>query len=223
MSAPVLGLISIGQTPRPDYERAFRPYAPNAHIRVVGALDGVAPDAIAEMTRIPGRYPLLVRLSDGRAARIDLSVIAPLVATQVGHLADEGAKLAVVMCAGGFPDIECRIPVVLPGRLLPAVLKSVCRTRTIGLVTPIEEQREAALHKWQQDGFHPTVTWAAPHDNDEMERAAKTMSDPVLEVVLLDCMGHDETYRTDFARRCGRPVMLAQSLVARVVGEWVAE
>jgi hypothetical protein len=38
-------------------------------------------------------------------------------------------------------------------------------------------------------------------------------------LVVLDCMGHGEEYRTEFARRCGRPVVLTQSLVARVAGE----
>jgi protein AroM len=92
----------------------------------------------------------------------------------------------------------------------------------IGVVTPIKGQVDAADRKWREDGFQPSVTWAAPHLHHEIETAADRMADPSLEIIILDCMGHDETYRTEFARRCGRPVVLAQSLVARVAGELVA-
>jgi hypothetical protein len=55
-----------------------------------------------------------------------------------------------------------------------------------------------------------------------MAQAMKVMSDPSLEVVVLDCMGHDERYRVEFSAGCGRPTLLAQTLMARVAGEWVA-
>ena len=41
---PTLGLVSIGQSPRPDYIKAFQPYALNAEIRVSGALDNLSDD-----------------------------------------------------------------------------------------------------------------------------------------------------------------------------------
>jgi hypothetical protein len=44
------------------------------------------------------------------------------------------------------------------------------------------------------------------------------MADPALRLVVLDCMGHDDAYRAEFARLCGRPVVAAQTLVARVAG-----
>jgi len=218
----LLGLVSIGQSPRPDYIEAFQPHAPDAEIRVAGALDNLSAEQIEVYAGINGDYPLLVRLADGRPVEIDLSVLAPLVEKQAQELAQAGARLVVVMCAGGFPDVACTAPVLLPGQILPAVVKALCRTKTIGVVTPIKGQVDAAKSKWQADGFQPRVTWAAPHLHHEIETAAKTMADPSLEVIILDCMGHDETYRTAFARLCGRPVVLAQSLVARVAGEWVA-
>jgi protein AroM len=219
---PILGLVSIGQSPRPDYIEAFQPYAPNAEIRVAGALDNLSDAQINAYTGTEGDYPLLVRLANGRPVEIDLSVLAPLVEKQAQRLAEAGASLVVVMCAGGFPDIACTAPVLLPGQILPAVVKAICKTMVIGVVTPIKGQVDAADRKWREDGFQPSVTWAAPHLHHEIETAADRMADPSLEIIILDCMGHDETYRTEFARRCGRPVVLAQSLVARVAGELVA-
>jgi protein AroM len=213
-----LGLITIGQTPRPDIEALFRQHIPDATIRIAGALDGMSPRAIAALAT-PGYYPLLVRLADGTTAQIPRDRLVPLVAEQAQRLAAAGATLIVVLCAGGFPDIDCRVPVLLPGKIVPGVVQSITRTRRIGVVTPLAEQMPAAQAKWEQDGFQVQITWASPLDHSEIEHAAALMRDPDLEVVVLDCMGHSAAYQQDFARQCGRPVILAQSLVARIVGE----
>jgi protein AroM len=216
-----LGLVSIGQSPRPDYVSAFQKYAPGVEVRVVGALDDFSVSEIQELAAKPASYPLLTRLADGSHVEIDLALLSPLVNRQAISLSESGAGLIVVMCAGGFPDVTCGAPVILPGKVLPAVLAAVCTSRRIGIVTPVKAQAPAAEAKWREDGFTPIVTWAAPHDTIQMRQAAKEMCGDDLEVVVLDCMGHDESYRTDFARLCGRPTLLAQSLVARIAGEWV--
>ena len=64
---PILGIVTIGQTPRPDLAEAFGAEAPHVEVRVAGALDGILPDELAAL-RNPGTsaspdfdYPLLVR------------------------------------------------------------------------------------------------------------------------------------------------------------------
>jgi protein AroM len=96
------------------------------------------------------------------------------------------------------------------------------RSRRLGVVVPVRGQVEAARAKWSADGFDAVVSWASPVDHAGIAAAARVMSDPALEMVVLDCMGHGEEYRSEFARRCSRPVVLAQSLVARVAGELAA-
>jgi len=237
----MLGLVTIGHTPRPDFQRAFRQYAGRAEIRILGALDGLSPAEVRALERKRGHvpcpssnpdaesvpvvgdaYPLLVRLADGSTAEVPLPVLTPRVAACANRLADEGARLVVVLCAGGFPAFPCAAPVLLPGRLVPAIVASVSRTRRVGVVVPVRGQVTAAQAKWEADGFDAVVTWASPVRADEIDAAARAVSDPGLEFVVLDCLGHDEEYRGAFARRCRRPVVLAQSLVARVAGEFVA-
>jgi len=214
-----LGLITIGHSPRPDLEAEFRKYAPHAEIRLLGALDGLQPGDLSRLTREIGPYPLLVRLSDGRTAEIPLRKLLPLVQRQAHELVRLGAGLLVLLCAGGFPELDSPVPVVLPGRVMPAVAGSLSRSRRVGIVTPNEGQVEAARTKWAADGFHAAVTYASPVRLEEIERAAREMADPRLDLVVLDCMGHNPAYRQEFARRCGRPVLLTQSVVAKLTGE----
>ena len=71
----MLGIVTIGQTPRPDIERACRSYAGATAIRIAGALDGLTREEVRHLENRDGPYPLLVRLADGRiASRIQSSI-----------------------------------------------------------------------------------------------------------------------------------------------------
>ena len=218
----MLGLITIGQTPRPDLEAEFRRYSPDAEVLTLGALDGLTAAEIADLAASDDEYPLHTRLADGTTADVPMKALAPLVAEQAQRIAEDGAYLVVVLCAGGFPDFDCPVPLLLPGRVVPAVAGSLSRRRRVGVVTPIREQIRAARAKWESDDFSVEVTSASPFRHEEIHRAAAALSDPTLDLVVLDCMGHDESYRTEFAELCSRPVLLAQTLVARVAGEVLA-
>lgn len=219
--AVILGIVTIGQSPRPDLVRAFAEHAPSADVRVLGALDGLSSDEIDALAARHTDYPLLVRLADGGTRSVGLNELHPLVERRAAEFAAMGARVVVVACAGGFPDVCCDTPVVLPGKVVPAVTGAVARTRRIGVVTPIRGQAAAAERKWREDGFNPLVTWASPYLHGEIDAASSLMREPSLELVVLDCMGHDDAYRSEFAARCGKPVLLAQSLVARIAGELV--
>jgi protein AroM len=215
----LLGIVTIGQTPRPDLEHAFAAHAGDARIAVLGALDPLGRDEIDRMATAPTDYPLLVRLRDGSSREIPLAALHPLVAERARALATMGARAVVVACAGDFPDVSCDVPVLLPGRILPAVAAAVTRARRIGVVTPIRAQAPAALRKWAGDGFDPLVTWASPYVHSEIEAACERMRDPALALVVLDCMGHDDEYAREFAHRTGRIVIAAQTVTARLAGE----
>jgi len=219
---PVLGLVTIGQTPRPDFETLFAAHAPGAEIRIAGALDDLAPDEARALERPGDVYPLLVRLRDGRSAEVPLATLVPRVEAAARALAAAGAAAVVVLCAGDFPDVHCGVPVLVPGRILPAVAQAQAPRRRVGVVTPVAGQARAAGAKWRRDGFHAEVVWASPLRRDEMETAAAQLARADVDLVVLDCMGHDEAYREAFARLAGHPVLAAQIVVARVAGELVA-
>ena len=216
---PVLGLVTIGQTPRPDLEAEFRRHAPDADVRTVGALDGLTNDEIASLRAGPADYPLLTRLADGSMAIVDRTRLVPHIERALAELHDRGARLTVLLCAGGFPDLRSRVPVLVPGRLLPGLVRAVTARGPIGIVTPTESQVDEAREKWRADGFDVRVTFASPFDEQEIDRAAADMREPSLRLVVLDCMGHNPDYRRVFAARTGHPVMLAQSAVARIAAE----
>jgi protein AroM len=196
----------------------FGEAATRAEVRVAGALDGLSRAEIDALAAGDPDYPLLVRLADGGSAEIPMAHLHPRVEACAVQLAQQGAAVVVVACAGGFPEVRCGVPVILPGAVVPAVARSLVGAGPVGVVTPNAAQRPFAERKWRDDGFDVRVTHASPVRHDEIARAAAEMADPALRLVVLDCMGHDDASRAEFARLCGRPVVAAQSLVARVAG-----
>lgn len=220
---PILGIVTIGQTPRPDLAEAFGAEAPNAEVRVAGALDGIRAEDLAALhdLKAPLDYPLLVRLASGAHIEVPLDRLVPRVTAAARRLAAEGASVIVVACAGAFPDVPCPVPVLLPGRIVPAVAGALSRTRRVGIVTPNRAQVPFAEAKWRADGFEPTVTWASPSRDDEMARAAGELIGADLDLVVIDCMGHADDARRAMALATGRPVIAAQSVVAKVAGAMI--
>ena len=221
---PVLGIVTIGQTPRPDLAGAFGAEAPGAEVRVAGALDGIHPDDLAALQQPAASgsgdldYPLLVRLASGAHIEIPLDRLVPRVTAAARGLAADGAALIVVACAGAFPDVPCPVPVLLPGRIVPAVAGALSRTRRVGIVTPNRAQLPHAEAKWRADGFEPRVAWASPSRDDEMARAAGELRGADLDLIVIDCMGHADAARRAMAQWTGRLVIAAQSVVAKVAG-----
>ncbi len=218
----MLGVVTIGQTPRPDIERVCRPHTGDTVVRVAGALDGLTREEIQRLEDRGGSYPLLVRLADDTTAQVPLQTLVPRVTACAAELAAAGSQLVVIWCAGDFPDLACPVPVLRPGRLVPACAAAVMQTRRIGVVTPVAGQVDVARAKWTADGFVATVTWAAPGDAADLARAGRELADSAIELIVLDCMGHGEDARRELARASGRPVIAAQSVTARVAGALVA-
>jgi protein AroM len=218
-----LGLVTIGQTPRPDLIDAFASHAPGVRVRVVGGLDGLSDDDLARLSPAPHDYPLLCRLRSGAAVEIAQAGLLPFIEDAAGRLARDGAGLIVLACAGDFPDIACAVPVLLPGRLLSGVASAISRTRRIGVVAPVVGQVPFAEAKWRRDGFQPLVAWASPFSGDETARAAEQLAKANVDLVVLDCMGHEAARKSELSRRCGLPVIAAQTTAARIAAEMLVE
>ena len=216
-----LGILVLGQTPRPDLEAIYNSYFPAAQLVIGGALDGTSTSDVDGLADAGGDYPLFVILSDGTTREISLYRLLPLLEHRAMELANAGAKTIVLMCAGDFPDLKSPVPIIYPGRVVPAVVSGISQTRQIGIITPNEGQVAPAKNHWQQKGFTVLVAVASPKNISELEHAAGTFSNHELDLVVLDCMGFGPEAASLFRGHCPLPVICAQSLVARVTAEFL--
>lgn len=216
---PDFGIIVLGQTPRPDLEKTYGTYLTGVSIHIGGALDQKSIPEIDAMAEAGGEYPLLVILADGTTREISLYRLLPLLEQQASRMDDVGIKTALLMCAGNFPDLQSPIPIIYPGRVVPAVVSGVSRNKKVGIVTPNSGQVEPAQEHWKDKGFKTIVTVASPKSPTEIALAADFLKDRELDLVVLDCMGFGPESAAVFRKKSSVPVICAQSLVARVIAE----
>jgi protein AroM len=216
-----LGILVLGQTPRPDIEKLFAAFLPGTDLMVQGALDGLAIEAIEDLARQRGDYPLLVILADGSTREVSMGLLVPLLSAAARHFEACGVSAGILFCAGDFPDLDCRLPVIYPGRIVPAVVGGISRTRRVGIITPNPGQLGPARRHWEAKEFTVTVAVASPKDPGGLEKAAAQLQDPGLELVVLDCMGFAPQAARRLKELTRRPVICSQSLVARTAAELV--
>ena len=214
-----IGIITLGQTPRPDLEKVFRRHLPDTNFLIRGGLDEVQTAEIDALAAAGGEYPLFVILRDGTVREISLYRLKPFLDRRAREVAAEGAAVSALMCAGNFPDLDSPVPMIYPSRVLTAVARGICRGKRIGVVTPNDGQVAAATAHWREKGFHPAVTVASPLDPAALSRAAEALADPGLELIVLDCMGFSPEAARRMRTLCGRPVLCPQGLVPRVMAE----
>jgi protein AroM len=128
-----VGILTIGQSPRPDLEAVFRRHLPGVELIVRGALDELPLSAIEALAAMGGDYPLFTILRDGTTREISLHRLKPLLDARVKQIAADGASVAALMCAGNFPALDSPIPVLDrnrgPGRFFAVKANSSSRCR----------------------------------------------------------------------------------------------
>jgi protein AroM len=214
-----VGILTIGETPRPDLEAVFRRHVPGVELIVRGALDGLSRAAIEAMAAAGGDYPLFTVLRDGSTREISLYRLKPLLDECAKDVAAQGAAVSALMCAGNFPELSSPIPVLYPSRVLAAVVRGVCRGNRIGIVLPNAGQVGAAVAHWREKGFEAKAAVASPKEPAALPEAAKALADPNLELIILDCMGFPPEEAKRMRALCGRPVLCPQGILPRIMAE----
>ena len=226
-----IGMVTIGQSPRNDVLSVMGPHLPRG-VRVLqrGALDDFDGATVKELEPVAGQTLLVTVMRDGTEVRVAREKIAPLMQKAVDELVREGVECIVVLCTGGFEDLRADRLILLPGRLARGLIRSLAsETGTrVGVVLPSAEQipgeKEALRQQW--GGLDVFVTSASPYTEletrkKEWKRAAEELRQAKVDIVYLNCMGMDEEMKRVVQEGTRKPVILASSIAARVVGELV--
>jgi protein AroM len=218
----VLGLVTIGQSPRDDIVPQMLPLLPaGLDIRQVGALDGLTHEQIAELTPGSQDYVLHTRLRDGSAVNVSRERIMSLLQFGLKQLQDEGANPIVLLCTGEFPGLRSDALLIEPDQLLVNVVRGL-RPQRAGVFVPLPSQIESAAEKWRVLEAEVVFVAASPYgEQTELTRAAEELKGHPLDLVVMDCMGYTLAHRGVVIQATGRPVILASRVVARIVGELV--
>ena len=220
-----IGMITIGQSPRVDIV-PFMSEILGPDIRVIekGALDGLSEDTIASFAPEENAVRLCTRLTDGRQVVVGKEHIIPLVQERIHELNQESIDLIVLLCTGHFPKFESRCLIVEAEKVVDRCIEALINEdKTIGLVVPLHEQMENAKEKLLSITPHICVVSASPYRSlDETRDAAEKLKTHSVDLIILHCMGFSNGHRGIMRNITRKPVLVANSIVARTLAELLA-
>jgi protein AroM len=152
--------------------------------------------------------------------------LVPLVEDAIGRVEADGCDVTVLACTDEFPRLIHRAPLLHAGALLSGGVSALAsNASTIGVIAPLAEQAMQVAEQWRST-LHTNVlvAFADPYSEASTSLAGEASLSLVrrgAQLLLLDCMGYRSAHRAACAR-AGVPVLLARSVVGRLVAEFVS-
>ena len=217
---PRIGLLTIGQSPRPDMTADLLPLLGDAaDFAEAGALDGLTKEEILSMAPVGAEDRLVTRLRSGETVVLADRLVPALLQRKIRELEETGAALIVLLCTGTFPPFESRVPVLYPWSVLKEAVPAAAPRRRAAIVIPSEGQVSAWRKRWGALLDFAEVLVIDPYTSAQAEDVARTIRTLDVDAVVLDCMGYTEELCQRLRALTEKPILLARSLLARAVLE----
>lgn len=215
-----VGAVTIGQTPRDDVAGEMeKVLGPEIRVVQAGALDGLDRAEIAALAPTSDADALITRLRDGADVLVAKSRIVPRLQACIDRLAGE-TDASVILCAGVFPAFRSTRPVVMPERCMAAMVDAAFDGRRLGVIVPIEHQRQSYRARWSRVDPHVEVVVASPYEDPaRLVDAAETLRRAGVSLVVMECMGFTSGMKQIVRDVTGAPALLPASVLARVLAE----
>ena len=216
-----LGIVAIGQGPRPDMVALFADQAPpGTEVTLVGCLDGLSRAEIDALPPVDDADALYSRLPDGSDVVISKQAVIARAPQALARLRTQGADAIVFACTGEFPASMANGPVVMPSRVLNGMVAGLLPQGRLGLLVPIAEQVEHLPKKRARPGLEVFADTLAPSASPaEAAAAAERLAAKKPDLVAMDCMSYRPDMKAAVKRVLGVPVLLAITATGRAVRE----
>jgi hypothetical protein len=185
MSPHVVGIYTIGQTPRADLLETLPELQGLAHLEVRGVLDGLG---IEDLPVFEGDgYPLETRMRDGTRVVLGAPFLEPRLQSAITAL-DPYVVAHLVLCAGPFPHLSAERPLVRPFEAgVRALRDRSCAS--LDVMVPFQAQTAPASEKWHTAGFTCRTHLLGKADEHSVERALELLRETGGDAMLIDYVG----------------------------------
>ena len=219
---PKIGMISIGQSPRPDILDIFEEsWGGRAELLEVGALDGATDDDVKRMAPNEGDDVLVVKMADGAQHIVGRRFLLPRIQASADSLLPQGITAAILLCTGDFRPFRFPVPFVIPQKIVDNAVASLANAgQVVGVMIPTGEQQKQMRRNLACNGIVPVFASASPHSGEQaILEAAHQLKRYDLNFIVMHCFGYTEAMREIVKETTGKPVILSNRLVAKVTGE----
>lgn len=221
----MLGLVTIGQSPRVDVLADLLPLLEGRDWVEHGALDPYDAEGVAAFGPAPGEPPLVSRMRDGARVRLGHAAIVPLVERAIAECAADGARAVLLMCSGHMPPLRSSVPVHLAESLAQTAIAREIGPDRLGVVLPVADQVDEAAARWTALlGTRPAAAAADPYTAplDEIVDAGRRVAAAGADRIVLDCFGYGQEAADAIAAATGVPTEAVRMIAAQAALELAA-
>ncbi len=218
---PSLGVLVIGQSPRPEVEAEIKAaVGSDVSIKLVGALDGLSRDEVDELLPNDAADTLFTRLPNGDGVTISKQAVVHHGERQLANMTESGHRLVVVMCTGEFTAWADKYAVLFPSDVMAAFVAAAHKDGRLGIFTPLPDQVDKTEGRWRGAGYDAVVVALSPNATAaEIEAAGKEMSIKGPTTLVFDCISYRATTKRQLCDMIGAPGILGVTAAARMAAE----
>jgi protein AroM len=217
-----MGMITIGQSPRTDLVPEIQEIlGPEVEVMEAGALDGLSHEEVKRFYPRKGDIVLCTRMADGTEVVVGRRHIIPRVQHCVNVLTERGAEVLLFLCTGRFPEFSTEKLFIEPQKIVDHMMAALLSGKErVGMLVPLASQTEQARKKYGRLKGEVIIRAASPYGRpEELRTAGRELKAADPSLIVMHCMGYSEAMRRTLREITGKPIVLARSLVARVVKE----
>jgi len=219
-----VGLVTIGQSPRTDVTQTItRMLGSEVEFIEKGALDGLTKEEIYKLAPTARDYVLVTKVRDGASVKVARRYIFPRIQNCIEELEEMDVDLTLLLCTAEFPKIKARKPLIIPDVLISNFVCGILKYGKLGVVVPEKEQIPFLTRKWIKKGVALVMTTANPYSETKaFEETANFLAKEDVDLIVLDCIGYTPKVKNLFKRLTGKPIILPQTILGRILEDLVS-
>jgi protein AroM len=217
-----IGMISIGQSPRPDILSIFtNVWGRPVDMVEIGALDGLAAAEVEQMSPSDGDDVLVVKMTDGQQFIVGRRYLIPRIEACAETLIGDHVTAMILLCTGDFRPFRYDVPFIIPQKIVDHTISALVGSgQVVGVMIPAEEQQKQMRRNLMTHGIVPIFASASPHLGLEgIYEAAHQLKRNAPDFIVMHCFGYTQEMRDVVKDITGKPVILSNLLVAKVTEE----
>ena len=219
---PVISMLTIGQTPRPDISGDLRQLLPPEwELREYGALDGLTRAEAEGVCGYEGKGELLVTRMAGDSRQIELSAekVFARLQTCITLAETEGADMHLMACTGNFPAYIHQKTILYPG--ICQRQAALALGKRVGVLIPNAAQEEQIRGWWAACGApHVLLEAADPFGPvSGVEAGAKRLKERGAQILCLDCFGYTLEHKGVAEWATGLAAVLPREVLCQMAKE----
>lgn len=219
-----IGVITIGQSPRPDLIPEIKSFFPtNVEIIQKGVLDNIDKKGLEQIKPDDGQTTLISRLKDGTSVTMAKEKIIPLLQHVIDDLNKNNVCIIIIACTGEFKSFRSKIPIIYPDYLLNHVVKGIFRDeKQIGVIIPLQEQEKSIKNKWKSMGLNAITVVSSPYlyKEESLIHAAKQLEKSnKINTIVLDCIGYTQQMKEFVMKHTSKNVILSRNIIFKTAAE----